>query len=139
DRVGIRLSPTGPFNDMHDSNPQATFGYLLRELSKLNLSYVHIIERQRGDAKHGEQPLPLSFYRETYKGNLVLNGGFDLQRGNEVIAEGLAEAVAFGQLFISNPDLPVRFKTGAALNEADVSTFYGGAEKGYTDYPALSA
>ena len=137
DRVGIRLSPTGPFNDMADSNPEATFGYLLKELSKLKLAYTHIVEKQSGDDRHGAKALPLSFYRAAYQGNLIVNGGYDLERGNAVISEGLADAVAFGQLFISNPDLPARFQRGAPLNQADGATFYGGAEKGYTDYPAL--
>lgn len=137
DRVGIRLSPTGPFNDMHDSNPEATFGYVLRELSKLNLAYVHLVEMQRGDDRHGAKPLPLSFYRSAYQGNLIANGGYDAVRGNETIAEGLADAIAFGTAFISNPDLPARFKKGAPLNPADPDTFYGGSERGYTDYPAL--
>lgn len=137
DRVGIRLSPTGPFNDMYDSNPEALFGYVLQELGKLNLAYTHLVEMQRGDDRHGAKPLPLSFYRSAYNGNLIANGGYDLARANETIAEGLADAVAFGQLFIANPDLPARFKKGAPLNAPDASTFYGGSEKGYTDYPAL--
>lgn len=137
-RVGIRLSPNGTFNDMSDSNPERTFGYILGELSKLGLAYAHIVDRLEGDERHGAQRVPLSFFREAYKGVLMANGGFDLERANQTISEGVADLISFGQLYIANPDLPERFKKGAALNTPDASTFYGGGEKGYTDYPAMA-
>lgn len=137
DRVGIRFSPTGTFNDMSDENPQETFGYVLDQVSKLDIAYVHLVDMLDGDARHGGNHIPLSFFRSKYRGNLIANGGYDLERANAVIASGEADMIAFGKLFIANPDLPERFKRGAALNEPDPSTFYGGGESGYTDYPAL--
>jgi N-ethylmaleimide reductase len=137
DRVGIRLSPNGTFNDMADSNPEKTFGYILERLSELNLAYVHLVDMLAGDARHGATHVPLSYFRSRYRGVLVANGGYDLARAQQTISEGLADLISFGQLYISNPDLTERFKRKAPLNAPDSATFYGGGEKGYTDYPAL--
>jgi N-ethylmaleimide reductase len=141
DRVGIRLSPSGAFNDMTDSNPRYTFGYAVTELGKLGLAYLHITEAQPSDIKHGGEThdaIPASFFRPLFNGVLVTNGGFTLEKANQYLAAGHADAVAFGQQFIANPDLVERFRRAAPLNTPDVSTFYGGTEKGYTDYPALA-
>lgn len=137
DRVAIRLAPNGTFNDMHDSNPKEIFGYTLERLSDMNLAYVHLVDMTEKDAKHGSPGIPLSFFRSKYRGNLMANGGYTLERANQDIAEGIADLVSFGQLFISNPDLPERLRTNAPLTPPDPSTFYGGGEHGYTDYPAL--
>lgn len=139
ERVGIRFSPGGVFNDMHDSNPLHTFGYVLEQLSPLNLAYAHITRVTAQDIAHGARdgvgPREL---RPHYHGNVVTNGGFTLETGNQALQEGWADAVAFGVPFLANPDLPNRFKLGAPLNEADPSTFYTPGPKGYTDYPALA-
>ncbi len=137
DRVGVRLSPSGTFNDMKDSDARKTFGYAVTELGKLNLAYIHIVEAQPGDLRHGGEPIPMAYFRSLFTGVLIVNGGFTFEKGNEYIAAGLADAITFGQKFIANPDLPKRFATGAPLNAPDPATFYGGNEKGYTDYPAL--
>ena len=137
DRVGVRLSPSGTFNDMSDSNPEATFGYLVDKLNSFGLAYLHIVDALEGDIRHGAKVVPLSILRETYKGILITNGGYDKNKGNTVIAEKKADAVSFGQLFLTNPDLPERFRSDSPLNEPDFSTFYGGGEKGYIDYPFL--
>jgi N-ethylmaleimide reductase len=138
DRVGIRLSPSSTFNDISDSNPEATFGYLVEELNRFNLAYLHLIEGTESDVRHGGKVVPTSYFRAIYKGILMTNGGFNQQTADELIAAGGADLVSFGKLFIANPDLPERFRLNASLNEPDPSTFYGGTEKGYIDYPALA-
>jgi N-ethylmaleimide reductase len=137
DRVGIRLSPSGTFNDMADSDPENLFVYLLKELSKLDLAYLHIVDALEGDIRHGAKVVNLETLRQAYQGKLIVCGGYDQTRAEHTIAQGKAEAVAFGQLYIANPDLVERFKLNAPLNEPDASTFYGGDENGYTDYPSL--
>ena len=122
---------------MSDSNPEATFGYLVDQLNSFGLAYLHIVDALEGDIRHGAKVVPLSILRETYKGILITNGGYDKNKGNTVIAEKKADAVSFGQLFLTNPDLPERFRSDSPLNEPDFSTFYGGGEKGYIDYPFL--
>jgi N-ethylmaleimide reductase len=138
-RVGVRFSPSGTFNEMSDSDPKATFGYATEALNQFNLAYLHIYEATEADIRHGGKVLPTSYLRSLYKGTLIVNGGYDKNRADTVIATGLADLVAFGTLFISNPDLPRRFALNARLNEPDYTTFYGGAEKGYIDYPTLDA
>ena len=136
-RVGIRLSPSGTFNDMSDSNPEAIFVYLLKQLNPLGLAYVHIVDALEGDIRHGANVIKLETLRAAYKGTLIVCGGYDQARAEETLAKGLADAIAFGQLYIANPDLAERFKLNAPLNTPDTSSFYGGTEKGYTDYPSL--
>ncbi|WP_373003198.1 alkene reductase [Sulfurimonas sp.] len=138
DKVGLRLSPSGTFNDMTDSDPQKHFTYICNELNKYKLAYLHIIDALEGDIRHGANVVELSVLRKAYKGILITNGAYDKERGNKAIENNLADAVAFGELFISNPDLPERFKTNSQLNKADPETFYTQDEKGYTDYPTLS-
>jgi N-ethylmaleimide reductase len=136
-RVGVRFSPSGTFNDMGDSDPAAIFGYATQALNSFNLAYLHIFEAVEADIRHGGKVLPTSYLRSLYNGTLMVNGGYDRYRGDEVIATGKADLVAFGTLFISNPDLPQRLALNAPLNQADPQTFYGGGAKGYIDYPAL--
>lgn len=140
DRVGIRFSPGGVFNDMRDSNPLETFGYVLKKLAPLNLAYAHITQVTAQDVAHGATdgvgPKEL---RAAYPGRIVTAGGFTLETGNQALAEGWADAVAYGVPFLANPDLPERFRVGATLNAPDENTFYAPGPKGYTDYPALTA
>jgi len=138
DRVGIRLSPSGTFNDMSDSDPETIFGYLLGQLNRFGLAYVHIVDALESDIRHGAKVVALSVLRQTYNGNLIVCGEYDQARAEQVLAQKLADAVAFGRLYIANPDLVERFSQNAALNTPDPSTFYGGSEKGYTDYPFLN-
>jgi N-ethylmaleimide reductase len=137
DRVGIRLSPSGTFNDMSDSDPETIYVYLLGQLNRVGLAYLHIVDALENDIRHGAKVIDLSVLRRAYNGNIIVCGGYDKDRGEQVIAQDLADAVAFGQLYIANPDLVERFKQNAALNQPDPASFYGGSEKGYTDYPLL--
>lgn len=138
DKVGIRISPVNPFNDMHDSNPQALFNYVADALNQFKLAYLHVVE---GGIHGGGKADPFDFValRKHYQHAYVANLAYDKDRGNAAIASGHADAIAYGVPFIANPDLVERFKLDAPLNEADSSSFYGGAEKGYTDYPFLNA
>jgi N-ethylmaleimide reductase len=135
DRVGIRFSPGGVFNDMHDSNPLVTFRHVLHELNRFHLAYAHLIVSTEDDVRHGAVPVPLAELRQAFQGPLIVANGFNRETATKALAENAADAVAFGRLFIANPDLPRRFRLNAPLNAPDESTFYGGAEKGYTDYP----
>jgi len=137
DRVGIRFSPGGVFNDMRDSDPLATFSYVLRELNPFRLAYAHLIATTEDDVRHGAALVLLAALRQEFHGPLIANGGFTCDTATRALADGTADAVAFGRLFLANPDLPERFRSSAQLNTPDESTFYGGAAKGYTDYPAL--
>ncbi|MBC7786295.1 MAG: alkene reductase [Methylophilaceae bacterium] len=136
DKVGLRLSPANPFNDMHDSHPQSLFNYVVTALNPFNLAYLHIVE---GGIHGGGEAAPFDFseLRALYQHSYMANLGFNKQTGNAAIAAGEADCIAFGVPFIANPDLVERYKTDAALNEADSTTFYGGNEKGYIDYPTL--
>lgn len=139
-KVGIRLSPESNFNDMHDSDQKSLFTYVVEQLNHFPLAYVHIIEpRIQGNETvelEGEH-LDVSYFRPIYDGVLMTAGGYNQELGEEVLREGNADLVAFGRWFISNPDLPKRFAHNAPLNPYDRSTFYGGDEHGYTDYPFL--
>jgi N-ethylmaleimide reductase len=141
-RVGVRLSPFGKFSDMGDSDPEALFGYVLRQLSGRAIAYAHLIEPRAGNAGGGapiddSQPRSSHVFRKSFQGVLIAAGGYTAESAEEAISEGFADAVAFGRLFIANPDLPERFRLNAPLNTPDRRTFYGGTAKGYTDYPTL--
>ena len=139
DRVGIRFSPSGVFNDMNDDNPMETFSHVLGELNRFGLAYAHITQVTAQDIAHGATggvgPRELRF---AWKGKVISAGGFTLESGNTALAEGWADAIAFGVPFLSNPDLPERFLRKAALNPPDESTFYASGSAGYTDYPFLA-
>jgi N-ethylmaleimide reductase len=141
DRVGYRISPFQPYNDISDSDPAATFSYLATELAKRDLLYLHMVEM--GDPAEGDDfvsardPL-FAQLRDIWPNTLITNGGYDRAKADAVIGAGLADMVAFGAPYLSNPDLPERLLQGAAYNEPDRATFYGGSAKGYTDYPTLS-
>jgi N-ethylmaleimide reductase len=137
DRVGLRLSPSGTFNSMYDSNPQALFSYVAQELNQRNLAYLHLIEPREDNGAPEGQDLSSHFFRSIYNGTIIAAGGYNRELGEEAIAQGHADLIAFGRWYISNPDLVERFAKNAPLNEYDRSTFYGGDEKGYTDYPTL--
>jgi N-ethylmaleimide reductase len=137
ERVGVRLSPGGTFNDMCDCHPDQTFAYVARQLAGRNLAYLHLIEPTQPQGEHPSPDLSAHFFRPLYPGTLIVAGGYTLERANAVLRSGEADLVAFGQLFIANPDLPERFRKGAALNAPDKNTFYGGGAEGYIDYPTL--
>lgn len=138
DRVGVRLSPVNPFNDMKDSNPQALFNHVTQALNQFGLAYLHVVE----GGIHGggiSEPFDFTAMRKLFKGAYIANLAYDKSRGNSTIASGHADAIAYGVPFIANPDLVERFRIDAPLNAADANAFYGGTEKGYTDYPFLGA
>ncbi len=134
-RTGLRISPQNPFNDMSDSDPQALFNHVAKSLSGKGLAYLHVVEgSQDGTAT---PPFDYASIKRLFGGPLIANSGFDKARAEAVIAEGRADAIAFGKPFIANPDLVARLYLDAPLNTADAATFYGGGDKGYTDYPLL--
>jgi N-ethylmaleimide reductase len=139
DRVGVRLSPTNPYNDVTDSNPAATFSTAINELNRLGLSYLHIVEPITGDPVPAGEIPDIGFFRKIWRGALIGNKGYDLARANAAIRDGVADLISFAALFIANPDLPERFRRGGPFNPPDRKTFYGGSASGYIDYPAMGA
>lgn len=139
EKTGIRFSPAGRNQGISDSNPKQTFGYLLEQLNDFNLAFIHLMEPM-GDVSNLENyPAKVTkYFRGIYDETNITNAGYDRKSGNKAIREGTADLVAYGRLFLANPDLPARFAANAALNEPDKSTFYGGDEKGYTDYPFMN-
>lgn len=140
DKVGIKLSPSNTFYGMKDSDPKATFSYVIKKLIPFNLAYIHLMEPNEIDLANGQVLNPvLPNFRPIYEGTIITNGGYDKQTGNNVLSAGDAELVSFGKLFISNPDLPQRFQSEAELTPPNPKTFYGRGDKdlevGYTDYP----
>ncbi|MBL8215480.1 MAG: alkene reductase [Bryobacterales bacterium] len=133
DRVGIRVSPGGTFNDINDPNPKATHTWLAAELAKRKPAFLHI-------ARMGALDFDVfATLREVFPGTLIANGGLDFAGGQKLIEAGTADLVSYARLFISNPDLPARFQNEWPLAAADNSTFYTPGAKGYTDYPAYPA
>jgi len=136
ERTGIRISPVTPSNDISDSNPQQLFEHIVDRLNALKLVYIHVIEGATGGPRD-VAPFDYGSLRKRFKGAYMANNGYDLNLANKALAANEADLIAFGKLFISNPDLVERFKRGAPLNAFDKATFYGGGAKGYTDYPVL--
>lgn len=136
DRTGIRLSPVTPANDISDSNPQPLFDHIVDQLNALKLVYIHVIEGATGGPRD-IAPFDYDSLRKRFSGTYIANNGYDFKLANEVLDKNKADLIAFGKLFISNPDLVERLKLGAPLNDFDKATFYGGGAKGYTDYPVL--
>ena len=131
DKVGLRLSPGNAFNSMVDSAPDATFGYVVDAINRFGLAYLHVVEFGAGEV------FDAHLLRAAFHGPYMANGGYDHDNAATAIASGAADAIAFGQLIIANPDLAARFESGADLNDPDPATFYGGDAAGYTDYPFL--
>lgn len=138
DKVGIRLSPYGAFNDMPPySEMEADYTYLARELNKLGILYVHLVDHSSMGAPVVPQSIKDTFRKE-FKGALILSGGYDLARAEADLAAGKGDLVAVGRPILANPDLVERWKAGAPLNPPDPATFYTPGPKGYTDYPVLA-
>ncbi|PWS34353.1 alkene reductase [Falsiroseomonas bella] len=129
-RVGVRLSPGSGFNDIADPEAEATYAHVISALDRRELAWLHVV-----DARPGFDVPAL--VAQHYRGAVMLNGGYDGARAEADIAAGRAALVSFGTPFISNPDLPVRLRSGAPLAAADRGTFYGGDARGYVDYPLL--
>ncbi len=130
DRVGMHLAPRGDVHDMGDSNPASTFGHVARELGRRKIAFLCTREHSGADRLSPQ-------LKKIFGGPLIANENFDFDSAQRVIAGGEADAVAFGRMFISNPDLPRRFATGATLNPPDPATFYASGPGGYSDYPLL--
>lgn len=137
EQVGVRLSPTGTFNDMGDSTPLETFGHVIENLNTRNLAYLHMVERFPGIGAGNQDISTLMKLRSQWQGFYISNGDYNLLNAQNAIQSGYANAITFGRIYIANPDLPTRFELGAELNEPDQDTFYGGGAEGYTDYPFL--
>jgi N-ethylmaleimide reductase len=144
ERVGIRLSPANRHGNIEDADRWGTWSYLVRQLAPLRLAYLHLVEPRVDDSQDIENPdLRLASVR--FRGlldaqtQLISAGGHNLASAEAAVRSGSADLVAFGRLFVSNPDLPRRFEAGAPLNAYDRSSFYGGDERGYTDYPFLES
>lgn len=137
DRVGVRLSPFGTYNDVGDSDPIKLYSYVLPSLDKLGIAYLSLIEARPGAGMEIDAPQAVDQLRPFWPRTLILSGGFTGESAEEAIRTGRADAIGFGRQFIANPDLPERLKTGVPLNRYDRSTFYGGDAAGYTDYPTL--
>jgi N-ethylmaleimide reductase len=136
-RVGIRIAPVSPANDIADSNPAAIFGHLVAELSERKIAYVHVVEgATQGDRNIA--PFDWAALRRAFSGAYIANNGYTREMADAALAAGNADLVAFGRPFIANPDLVERLRRGAELATGDRATFFGGGAKGYTDYPALS-
>ncbi|HYD98572.1 MAG TPA: alkene reductase [Alphaproteobacteria bacterium] len=140
ERVGVRISPFAQYNDMNDSDPHALFRHVAQALNPFGLAYLHVIEPASAGhpmaAPAGTERL-LPSLRRLFDAPIIVNGGYDKASAEATLAAGLADLVSFGAPFVSNPDLPARFATGAALTPPDASTFYGGGAKGYVDYPFM--
>ena len=143
ERVGIRLSPVTPVNDAgQDSDAQGLFNYFVEQLAPLKLAFIHVIEGATGGARD-VAPFDFSALSSRYKhghaaGVWIVNNGYTRDMALEAVASGRADMVAFGRLFISNPDLVRRLRIDAPLAKLNPATLYGGGAAGYTDYPALT-
>jgi N-ethylmaleimide reductase len=146
-RVGLRLSPVTPANNIEDDAPQPLFNYVVEQLGPRGLSFIHVIEGATGGDRNysqGDKPFDYHQLKDVYrqaggKGGWIVNNGYDRDSATKAVESGYADGVAFGKLFIANPDLVQRFKDNAPLNTPDNTTFYGGGAKGYTDYPTLES
>ncbi|AFL74221.1 alkene reductase [Thiocystis violascens] len=139
DHVGVRLSPLSPVNDIDDSDPEPLFTHVVSELSARGIGFLHVIEGVTGGPRETGHPFQLARLRQLFKGTYIANNGYTRDLALTARAADSADLIAFGKLFISNPDLVERLRRNARLNEPDPATFYGGDERGYTDYPCLGS
>ena len=143
DRVGLRLSPVTPANDIDDADPQPLFDHLLTQLAPLGLAYIHVIEGATGGPRVVDgRPFDYARAKATYRqaggrAAWMVNNGYDPELAKDAIASGRADLVAFGKAFISMPDLTERIRRGGPFQDVDKATMYGGGARGYTDYPTL--
>jgi N-ethylmaleimide reductase len=137
-RIAVRIGPGGTWNGMSDSDPDALFAYVAKELNRFGLAYLHVIEpRVKGNVviHEGQGPVASAKLRKIFTGKIIAAGGFEPASAAETVQEGIADAITFGRYFVSNPDLPRRIKEGLPLNHYDRSTFYTFDARGYKDYP----
>ncbi|HSM98223.1 MAG TPA: alkene reductase, partial [Gallionella sp.] len=137
EKVGIRLSPFGVFNDMPLYDAMETdYAWLAQQLNARGLVYIHLVDHSSMGAPQVPASMKATF-RKVFRGKLILSGGYDAARAESDLAAGKCDLIAVGKPFLANPDLVARWKTGAAVNAPDMGTFYTPGAKGYTDYPAL--
>ena len=141
DRVGVRLSPYGVANDSGEPDPMPLYSNAIKSLDPLGLAYLHFVEPRssgagRAEVNHQNMPAAMVLFRPIWSGKLITAGGFTGETADAAISAGHADAIAFGRIFISNPDLPRRLQLGFPLTPYNRATFFGGEEIGYTDYPA---
>jgi N-ethylmaleimide reductase len=139
-RVGVRLSPYGVANGSGEADPMLLYTHVIEALDRLGLAYLHFIEPRssgagRAEVNHQNVPSAMVLFRPVWRGVLISAGGFTGDAAEAAIADGHADAIAFGRIFISNPDLPRRLQHGFPLTPYNRATFYGGEAAGYTDYP----
>jgi N-ethylmaleimide reductase len=142
-RLGVRLSPYGRYGGISDTNPVALFAYAIQELSRRRIAYLHLVEARGSeigvsDELHADSPNNAMLFRHFFSGPLISAGAYTPESGAAAIENQRADAIAFGRLFIANPDLVERVRRGLALNSPDRASFYGGGALGYTDYPTLN-
>ncbi len=140
-RVAVRISPSGTYGDMHESDPQQTFRYLVSQLIPFQLAYLHIIEPrivgpEDRQTDHYAEPVASRELRACYPGTIIAAGGFTPEAAENMLKSGDADLIAFGRMFTSNPDLPERIRQGYPLAAYQRETFFGGDGRGYTDFPA---
>jgi N-ethylmaleimide reductase len=140
DRVGVRLSPYGVANNSGEPDPMPLYSHAIKSLDPLGLAYLHFVEPRssgagRAEVNHQNVPAAMVLFRPIWRGTLITAGGFTGETADAAISAGHADAIAFGRIFISNPDLPRRLQRGFPLTPYNRATFYGGEEIGYTDYP----
>lgn len=139
DKVGIKLSPSIPYNSIIDSDPTTLFTYLLNSLDKLPLAYVQLMNSMFPTEDLPQYPRDvMGVFGPVTKHMVIANGGYTRESGEAELEKGIALMISYGSLFISNPDLPKRFELNAELIQPDRATMYGGGEKGYTDYPLIN-
>ncbi len=138
-KVGIKLSPSIPFNSIIDSNPIALYTYLINEFNNLPLAYIHLMNAMYPTDNLPQYPRDvLDTFGKLTQHTVIANGGYTRESGERELERGIAKIISYGALFLANPDLPKRFELNAELNSPDRATMYGGGEKGYTDYPTLN-
>ena len=138
DRVGVRFGPTSSANDMHDADPQATFGTAVAEMDRIGLAYMHVIEGETQGPRDAIPGFDFAALRRAFRGLYMSNNGLNLELAVRERRENAADLFCFGRPYLSNPDLVERLRSGAPLApEAPKETWYGGGEHGYTDYPRL--
>lgn len=142
DRVGVRISPSGEWGGVSDSDPEATFSYVAKVLGSYGIAYLHVIEpRVKGDdtLHHGHAAVAAAYLRPHFPGPIIAAGGFDRESAIEIVDSGVADLVAFGRHFSSNPDLPYRLAHDLPLTPYVRAAFWGGNEQNYSDFPTYEA
>jgi N-ethylmaleimide reductase len=139
DKVGVRLTPSSVYGDMFSSDKLEVYSAVVKKLDQYGLAYLHLVEPNvKGSeiVEAADDAIPTSHFRSIYSGTIVVAGGLTFEAAEKAVLDGVADLVGFGKAFIANPDLPVRYATGAEVREPVSALYYGGDEKGYTDYPS---